>query len=40
MTEKTEQVIAYFEKSIYFETSLFKNIEGTNSVLIGRQNNS
>ena len=40
MTEKTEQVIAYFEKSIYFETSLFKNIEGTNSVLIGRKSNS
>ena len=40
MTEKTEQVITYFEKSIYFETSLFKNIEGTNSVLIGRKSNS
>ncbi|WP_282148278.1 spermidine synthase [Algibacter lectus] len=40
MTKKTEQVIAYFEKSIYFEISLFKNIEGTNSVLIGRKSNS
>jgi spermidine synthase len=37
MNTKSEQVIQYFESSAYFETSLEKNIERTNSLLIGKK---
>ena len=37
MTEKTNEAINYFEKLPFFDTTLLKNIERTNSVLIGKK---
>ncbi|EDM44321.1 hypothetical protein SCB49_04810 [unidentified eubacterium SCB49] len=37
MTINTDNVIQYFEDSPHFETSLLKNIEGTNNLLIGKK---
>jgi len=37
MSEQTNEVIGFFEKSPYFETSFLKNIEKSNNVLIGKK---